>query len=118
MDTDELTEEQAADLAAIRAKKKQIVAAHRIKKASAGNRPVMPASKKAAAGKLQSSALRHSLAALGIDTAAAEARLRSRSQSRGRKRSRCAPSAWCGVPRVAHRGIIWDVRWPLVPWCM
>eukprot|EP00775_Hariotina_reticulata_P009918 gene9918-10075_t len=88
MDTDELTEEQAADLAAIRAKKKRIVAAHRIKKASAGNRPVMPASKKAAAGKLQTSALRQSLGALGIDTAAAEARIRDRSQSRGRKRSR------------------------------
>jgi hypothetical protein len=78
----------------------------------------MPASKKAAAGKLQSSALRHSLAALGIDTAAAEARLRSRSQSRGRKRSRCARCVCCDVPRVAHRGINWDVRWPLVSWWM
>jgi nucleolar GTP-binding protein len=89
MDTDELTEEQAADLAAIRARKKQIVAAHRIKKASASNRPVMPA-KHGATGKLQASALRAQLGGMGIDTSAAEARLRERSQSRGRKRSRCA----------------------------
>jgi nucleolar GTP-binding protein len=89
MDTDELTEEQAADLAAIRARKKQIVAGHRLKKASASNRPVMPA-KVGAGGKLQASALRASLGAMGIDTSAAEARLRERSQSRGRKRSRCA----------------------------
>jgi nucleolar GTP-binding protein len=88
MDTDELTEEQAADLAAIRARKKQIVAGHRIKKASASNRPVMPA--KVAAGKRQTSALRAQLGGMGIDTSAAEARLRERSQSRGRKRSRCA----------------------------
>jgi hypothetical protein len=89
MDTDELTEEQAADLAAIRARKKQIVAAHRIKKASASNRPVM-AAKVGAGGKLQASALRQQLGSMGIDTSAAEARLRERSQSRGRKRSRCA----------------------------
>lgn len=38
MDTDELTPEQEADLAAIRARKKQIVTAHRIKKGVANNR--------------------------------------------------------------------------------
>lgn len=86
MDTDELTEEQAADLAAIRARKKQIVAGHRLKKASASNRPVMPA--KHNAGKLQAAKLRAQLGGMGIDTSAAEARLRERSQSRGRKRSR------------------------------
>lgn len=40
MDTDELTPEQEADLAAIRARKKQIVTAHRIKKGVANNRCV------------------------------------------------------------------------------
>lgn len=38
METDELTPEQEADLAAIRARKKQIVTAHRIKKGVANNR--------------------------------------------------------------------------------
>lgn len=41
MDTDELTAEQQADLAAIRARKKQIVTAHRIKKGVANNRLVV-----------------------------------------------------------------------------
>jgi hypothetical protein len=41
MDTDELTPEQEADLAAIRARKKQIVTAHRIKKGVANNRCVV-----------------------------------------------------------------------------
>jgi hypothetical protein len=40
MDTDELSPEQEADLAAIRARKKQIVTAHRIKKGVANNRCV------------------------------------------------------------------------------
>lgn len=84
MDTDELTEEQAADLAAIRQRKKQIITAHRIKKSSANNRPVIPAKHKAK----QAVGLRAALGAMGIDTAAAEQRIRERSQSRGRKRSR------------------------------
>lgn len=87
MDTDELTEEQAADLAAIRARKKQVVAAHRLKKSTAGNRSVLPA-KHGTRGQLVITAMRSSLGALGIDTSAAEARARERSQSRGRKRGR------------------------------
>eukprot|EP00879_Flechtneria_rotunda_P017790 GHRR01018649.1.p1 GENE.GHRR01018649.1~~GHRR01018649.1.p1 ORF type:complete len:588 (+),score=193.65 GHRR01018649.1:154-1917(+) len=87
MDTDELTEDQAADLAAIRARKKQIITAHRLRKSSAGNRPVLPA-KVGATGKLQAKKLRSALRAMGIDTSAAEQRIRERSQSRGRKRSR------------------------------
>lgn len=90
MDTDELTEEQAADLAAIRQRKKQIITAHRLKKSSASNRPVMPAKHKAK----QTEGLRTALGALGIDTTAAEQRIRERSQSRGRKRSRCGVAAW------------------------
>ena len=38
----ELTEAEATDLAAIRARKKQIVADHRLKKGSANNQAVLP----------------------------------------------------------------------------
>jgi len=87
MDTDELTPEQQSDLAAIRARKQQIVTAHRIKKGVANNRPVIPL-KHNTRGNLTTKGLRKSLGAMGIDTSAAEARIRERSQSRGRKRSR------------------------------
>lgn len=84
MDTDELTDAQAEELAAIRTRKKQIITAHRLKKGSANNRPVIPAKHKAK----RTEGLRAALGALGIDTAAAEQRIRERSQSRGRKRNR------------------------------
>lgn len=92
MDTDELTPEQEADLAAIRARKKQIVTAHRIKKGVANNRPVIPL-KHNTRGRLTTTEMRKSLGSMGIDTAAAEARIRERSQSRGRKRSRSEAAA-------------------------
>jgi len=38
----ELTEAEAADLAAIRARKKQIVANHRLKKGAANNQAILP----------------------------------------------------------------------------
>lgn len=87
---EELDEDEEADLAAIKKKKKQIVFAHRIKKAAAGNRSHVPA--KANAGRTKTpSAMRASLGALGIDTTAAEARLRD--EARGRKRTRSVSRA-------------------------
>ena len=47
----DLTEEEAADLAAIKAKKKQIVRDHRLKKGSANNQALLP-KRAAAEGKL------------------------------------------------------------------
>eukprot|EP00877_Chromochloris_zofingiensis_P004717 jgi/Chrzof1/14246/Cz08g30280.t1 len=85
MDTEELTEEQAADLAAIRARKKQAVAKHRLKKNTANNRPVIPHKHH---DNLTTHAMRKSLGAMGLDTDAAVERIRARSQSRGRKRTR------------------------------
>ncbi|GBF88440.1 hypothetical protein Rsub_01152 [Raphidocelis subcapitata] len=84
---EELGSDEEADLAAIRKKKKELVTAHRIRKAAAGNRPVMPA-KHGSRGDKTVGRMRESLGALGIDTSAAEARLRS--ESRGRKRARSA----------------------------
>lgn len=51
-------------------------------------RPVIPL-KHNTRGRLNTTEMRKSLGSMGIDTAAAEARIRERSQSRGRKRSRC-----------------------------
>jgi nucleolar GTP-binding protein len=87
---EELSEGEMADLEAIRKRKKQIVAAHRIKKAAAGNRPVLPA-KFGAAKERTAGRMREALGALGIDTSAAEAR--ARAESRGRKRARSASAA-------------------------
>ncbi|KAI8469936.1 MAG: P-loop containing nucleoside triphosphate hydrolase protein [Monoraphidium minutum] len=91
MGVEELGEDEAADLDAIRKRKKEIVTAHRIKKAVAGNRAVVPAK---AAGKVTRTAgrMRESLGALGIDTSAAEARMRAESRGRKRTRSASAPA--------------------------
>lgn len=90
MGVEELGEEEQADLDAIRARKKEIVTAHRVKKAAAGNRPVLPA--EARGRKVRTAAaMRESLGALGIDTSAAEAR--ARAESRGRKRTRSLSAA-------------------------
>ena len=95
---EELDEDQAADLAAIKKKKREIVTAHRIKKAAAGNRSVVPA--KVDAGRTKTAArMRASLGALGIDTTAAEARLRE--EARGRKRARSASRARAGDEEMA-----------------
>lgn len=90
MGLEELGEEEAADLEAIRKKKKEIVAQHRIKKASAGNRPVVPAQHGAKTERTAAN-MRRKLGALGIDTSAAEAR--AREEGRGRKRTRSASAA-------------------------
>lgn len=87
---EELGEEEAADLEAIRARQREIVAGHRLKKAAAGNRPVLPA-KQRGAPERTAARLRNSLGSMGIDTSAAEARLRD--ESRGRKRTRSASAA-------------------------
>jgi nucleolar GTP-binding protein len=85
MEVEELTEEQQADLAAIRTRKAAIIREHRQKKGSGNNRPVMPA-KAGAGGTLNTGTLRSRLGGMGLDPEAAIAR--ARSQSRGRKRSR------------------------------
>jgi hypothetical protein len=103
MDTDELTPEQESDLAAIRARKKQIVTAHRIKKGAANNRPVIPL-KHNTRGRLNTTEMRRSLGSMGIDTSAAEARIRERSQSRGRKRSRWVEWHRCVCERGGWEG--------------
>ncbi|KIY96763.1 hypothetical protein MNEG_11197 [Monoraphidium neglectum] len=90
MGIEELGEEEAADLEAIRRRKKEVVAAHRIRKAAAGNRSVVPA-KHSKQGERTTARMRESLGALGIDTGAAEAR--ARSESRGRKRTRSLSAA-------------------------
>jgi len=87
MGIDELGSEEEEDLAAIRKKKKAIVIAHRIRKAAAGNRPVLPSKNRVKTAE----GMRASLGALGIDTSAAEARIRA--DSRGRKRTRSASAA-------------------------
>lgn len=53
------------------------------------SRPVIPL-KHNTRGRLNTTEMRKSLGSMGIDTAAAEARIRERSQSRGRKRIRWA----------------------------
>lgn len=86
-DDEELTVEEAADLAAIQRRKKQIVAEHRLKKNAANNQAMLPG--KVDGGRQRTAAnMKKKLGAMGIDTDAAIERLRS--QSRGRKRLRSA----------------------------
>lgn len=92
-DDEELTEEQRAALAAVSARKRQLIAAHRLKKSSANNRPVMPR-KHGAKGQLSTTTMRASLEAMSMDAEAAISRARSRSASRvGRKRTRSLSAA-------------------------
>ncbi|KAG2496998.1 hypothetical protein HYH03_005003 [Edaphochlamys debaryana] len=92
-DEEDLTEEQAADLQAIRARKRVLVAEHRSKKNSHRNHAVLPAKLANARGRT-ADAMKESLGALGID--ASKAAERARSQSRGRKRERSASKARAG----------------------
>lgn len=85
MDVEGLTAEEAADLESIRARKKVVVAAHRLKKGTGNNRPLVPA-KHNAQRERTLSAMKERLGRLGIDAGAAVERVRE--QSRGRKRSR------------------------------
>lgn len=89
-DEEDLTEEQKADLAAIKKRKKQIVSDHRLKKGSANNQAILP-KRAAAEGKLTTEGMKKSLGAMGIDTSKAEERVRS--ESRGRKRERSKSNA-------------------------
>lgn len=101
MEVEELTEEQAADLAAIRTRKASIIREHRQKKGSGNNRPVMPA-KAGAKGTLNTGTLRSRLGGMGLDPEAAIAR--ARSQSRGRKRTRSDAAADAGDVEMDEAG--------------
>jgi nucleolar GTP-binding protein len=92
----ELTEEQQADLTAIRRRKKVLVAGHRLKKNAANNQAVLPGTAGVKAAGRTITSLRSSLGGMGLDTAAVEARMRERSQSRGRKRSRSSAAEAAG----------------------
>lgn len=87
MSEEELTLEEKEALAEIRKKKKKLLEEHRLKKTTAGSKPVVPRKfdkdRKFDTGKMG----RH-LSSLGLDPTAAVARARSRSLSRGRKRDR------------------------------
>eukprot|EP00197_Chlamydomonas_leiostraca_P002622 CAMPEP_0202858348 /NCGR_PEP_ID=MMETSP1391-20130828/924_1 /ASSEMBLY_ACC=CAM_ASM_000867 /TAXON_ID=1034604 /ORGANISM="Chlamydomonas leiostraca, Strain SAG 11-49" /LENGTH=682 /DNA_ID=CAMNT_0049537261 /DNA_START=94 /DNA_END=2142 /DNA_ORIENTATION=- len=91
-DEDDLTEEQQADLQAIRERKKKIVAAHRMKKGTAGRQAMLPL-RATRERKLTADAMEKSLGPMGIDTSAAIARARSESRGRKRERSRSAARA-------------------------
>ncbi|PNW77981.1 hypothetical protein CHLRE_10g459500v5 [Chlamydomonas reinhardtii] len=97
----DLTEEQAADLAAIRARKRVLVGEHRSKKNSHRNQAVLPAKLANARGRT-AEAMKSSLGSLGID--ASKAAERARSQSRGRKRERSASKARGGEDGDADMG--------------
>lgn len=101
---EELTEEQRADLAAIRRRKKVLVSQHRVKKNATNNQAVLPGTAGTKASGRTIGALRSSLGGMGLDTSAMEARLRERSQSRGRKRSRSAAAAGEGDVEMEDGG--------------
>eukprot|EP00884_Botryococcus_braunii_P011877 jgi/Botrbrau1/20690/Bobra.0058s0020.1 len=84
----ELTPEEKAQLKAIRHRKKIIVATHRVKKSTAGRRPVLP--RRADRERTSTiSNFREALERKGVDASAAVDRARARSLSRvGRKRLR------------------------------
>eukprot|EP00850_Spirogloea_muscicola_P012294 SM000079S22412 [mRNA] locus=s79:32624:36429:- [translate_table: standard] len=88
MEEEVLTPGEAKALAAIRHKKKLILATHRMKKSTAESRPVMPR-KVDSEGKFTVARMERHLTSLGINATAAVNRVRSRSVSqRGRKRDR------------------------------
>eukprot|EP00798_Chlamydomonas_sp_ICE-L_P019000 gene19000-25583_t len=89
-DEEEMTEEQKTDLKSIRVRKKKIVMAHRLKKATANNKAIL-SNRNAAEGNLTAAMMKKSLGAMGIDTTAALTR--ARSESRGRKRERSLSKA-------------------------
>lgn len=67
----------------------QIVAAHRMKKGTAGRQAMLPAKADGQRTKTTEN-MKKSLGAMGIDTSLAEARMRSESRGRKRERSRSA----------------------------
>lgn len=86
-DEEDLDEEEQADLAAIRKRKKKLVAEHRMRKGTAGRQAIL-AKRALREGKLTAEAMEASLGPMGIDTSAAIARARSESRGRKRERSR------------------------------
>lgn len=84
----DLTTEETEALAAIRRKKRLMLAEHRAKKKTADNKPVVPR-KHDTARQFTSCRMGRHLSSLGLDPSAAMERIRSRSASRkGRKRDR------------------------------
>eukprot|EP00270_Netrium_digitus_P002420 TRINITY_DN12731_c0_g1_i4.p1 TRINITY_DN12731_c0_g1~~TRINITY_DN12731_c0_g1_i4.p1 ORF type:complete len:680 (+),score=208.07 TRINITY_DN12731_c0_g1_i4:196-2235(+) len=87
MDEEDLPPEQAEALAAIRAKKRKLVAEHRMKKSTAESRPIVP--RKVDRDRLFTvRKMERDLSTVGLDPSLAAERARSRSRSRGRKRER------------------------------
>ncbi|XP_021721829.1 nucleolar GTP-binding protein 1-like [Chenopodium quinoa] len=85
MDDEELTAEEKEALAAIRKKKGLLIGEHRLKKSTAGSRPIVPR-KFDKDRKFTTKRMGRQLTKLGIDPSAAIDR--ARSKSRGRKRQR------------------------------
>lgn len=85
MDGEELTPEEREALAEIRRKKSLLIQEHRLKKSTAGRRPIVPR-KFDKDRKFTSERMGRQLTKLGLDPSAAIGR--ARSQSRGRKRQR------------------------------
>eukprot|EP00245_Coleochaete_scutata_P007813 TRINITY_DN23583_c0_g1_i1.p1 TRINITY_DN23583_c0_g1~~TRINITY_DN23583_c0_g1_i1.p1 ORF type:complete len:671 (+),score=183.77 TRINITY_DN23583_c0_g1_i1:122-2134(+) len=85
-DGDLLPEEMEA-LKAIRLKKRRMIQAHRARKVTADNNPMVPR-KHDKERKFTVTRMKRDLAIMGVDPSAAAARARSRSVTRGRKRER------------------------------
>lgn len=88
-----LDEEEAALLAAIRARKAGLVQGHRRAKAAADNAPAMPRQQAARAGRVTGADMEASLGPMGYDTSRARARAAREGRPRGRSLSRGAAAA-------------------------